>query len=420
MAEINLNEINSIQEQVNQIQNDNWWNITDTEASKVDLRNMNTMKDKERKIHKENYRRNLIISTIVIVITTTLSIIWFLYDKYIVDYWNWKENTHEKLFNTLETINEKIHNLIWLEYSHEVSSINLVWDNGKENLNNLINWNNWYIRKKETIKNSIPNLISSIKQTASDLEIAQRHVTTNSYFADDLNRIISENEQISSIQDSLTALEWIKFNSAINVFYYLDTFIDSLSKENKISKDEIKTKIKDIIKRWEKDINLYIKNCYLNAYELDYNCNTIWDFNKYYSMVQDNDFDTNFFKSLIKFIDSKLEQEEIPSFSIIFKWLNKSNNELTFDVEINTFKEDEMELAKEWILSPHLFILNNLVNALKLSRSIISEDIEVKTLDTVQRTIQIWITDFTVNTSTKSFSVPIQNSSLIEIWDNEF
>jgi len=172
-----------------------------------------------------------------------------------------------------------------------------------------------------------------------------------------------------------------------------------------------------ITKRWERDINLYIKNCRLNTFEVDYNCNSVWDFNKYYELTEDREFDTKFFKKLIQFIDEKLEQTEIPSFKINFRSFNKQSNELTFDIEINTFKEDEVELAKKGILSSHSFILNSLINNLKLSRAIVSETIEVRTIDVNQRTLNVWETEFTVNTSNKTFSVPIKNENQIEIDD---
>ncbi|MBO4517252.1 hypothetical protein J5751_07730 [bacterium] len=49
----------------------------------------------------------------------------------------------------------------------------------------------------------------------------------------------------------------------------------------------------------------------------------------------------------MQFVDSRLEQTEVPSFSIKFKSFNPKSKELTFDIEINTFKEDEIELAKK-------------------------------------------------------------------------
>jgi hypothetical protein len=58
-------------------------------------------------------------------------------------------------------------------------------------------------------------------------------------------------------------------------------------------------------------------------------------------------FNTNFFKQLIKYADIKLEQTELPSFSINFQKFDKNSNKITFNIDINTFKQDEIELAKK-------------------------------------------------------------------------
>lgn len=218
----------------------------------------------------------------------------------------------------------------------------------------------------------------------------------------------------------MTAIRAIKFSSAIAVFSKLDTFVESLAKDTSLSKEKVEAKLENLIGRWEKDINLYIKNCELNAFEVDYECNSIWDFDKYYELIWETTFDTDFFKHLMKFVKDKLEQTEIPSFSITFKWFNQQSNELSFDIVINIQKADKVELAKKWILSPHSFILNSLVNNLKLSRAIVSEWIEVKSIEIEERTITVWMTEFVVETSQKSFTVPIKNENQIEIDDFKY
>jgi hypothetical protein len=69
----------------------------------------------------------------------------------------------------------------------------------------------------------------------------------------------------------------------------------------------------------------------------------------------------------------KLEQTELPSFSINFQKFDKNSNQITFNIDINTFKQDEIELAKKGIVSPHFFILNNLINNLRQSRFILGK-----------------------------------------------
>jgi hypothetical protein len=69
-------------------------------------------------------------------------------------------------------------------------------------------------------------------------------------------------------------------------------------------------------------------------------------------------------------------------------------------------------------LSPHFFILNNLVNNLKQSRFILGKWIIVKTLKVYPKIINLWTTEFTINNSNISFTVDIQKESEREIDDS--
>ena len=392
--------------------NNNWDDYTD-----VDLRTSWKSLIKSNNLWTSKHTKIITLSIIAIIITSLVWFIFYKYDKYILDYWNWIENTTDKVVTFYENAKERIYKTIWKEYKKSGSSIDLIGINWKRELTNLIQSDQWYIYKKETIKNSMPSFLNSVVENASKVDETKKQITENWFFSSELSEIITKDESITSIQDSLTAIEAIKFNSAITVFSKLDTFVDSLSKEIWMSKEEIIKNMENITNRWEKDINLYIKNCQLNTFETNSDCNNVWDFDKYYELTEDTEFNTKFFKTLIQFIDDKLEQSEIPSFSIKFQSYNKQNNELTFEIEINTFKEDEEEFAKKWILSPHSFMLNCLVNNLKLSRAIISETIETKTIKITNEKIEIWDTVFVVNKSKKTFTVPIKNENQIEIDD---
>ena len=341
----------------------------------------------------------------------------FKYDKFILDYSNWIESSDRKVFDLYEKTKKSVYNILWKEYEISYSPIDLWSERWMDNLKELINSDISYVYKKETLKNSVNNLLDSMISNANHLDDTKKYISTYWFFSDKLSDIITQDESITSIKDSMSAIESIKFSSAISVFSKLDTFLDSLSREMWMEKSEVLSGMNQIIERWEKDINLYIKNCYLNASEIDFNCNTIGDFNRYYELTQDLSFNVTFFKKLLQFIEEKLEQTEIPSFSIKFKWFDPNSKLLTFDIEINTFKEDEVELAKAWILSSHSFILNSLVNNLKLSRVIVSEPIEIRSIVVNQRILKFWNTEFTVNTSSNSFTVPIKKDNQIEIDD---
>lgn len=366
--------------------------------------------------NKRYWKYNPILLILILLFVT----IWYSaykYDQFIVNYADWTETIDNRYFSTFEKIKQKIYPLLKMEYGATYAPIDLNNERWYDNLRSLLQSDKSYIYKKESLKTSTNNLFNAIISNANRLDETKKHVSTYWFFSDKLTNIISEDEPISAIQDSMAAIESIKFSSAISVFSKLDTFVETLSKEIWMDKSTIIKNMNQISDRGEKDINLYIKNCHLNPAEIDYNCNNIGDFNKYYELIQDSGFNVSFFKKLMQSIDVKLEQSEVPSFSIKFKSFDPQSKELSFDVEINTFKEDEIELAKNWILSPHSFILSNLMNNLKLSRSIVSELISVNSITINQRTLKFWSTEFVVNTSEKTFTVPIKKENQVEIDD---
>ncbi len=376
------------------------------------------LENKEKKHYRINYRKIFIISFLTIIITVSVSIWLKTYNNYINDQVTNIENKENKIISNINKIKDFLKTYLGLDTKHWAgNNYNLIGEDWINNLNEIIKSKINYIQKKDILSTAVKNLNNNILSNHKTLENLKKSISKEWFLSKEIWEIISSEEQISSIYNSLLSLESIKFSSAINVFPYLDTFIEWLSNASKISKKEIEEKNKIIISRWEKDINLYLKNCYLNPFESDYQCSIIWDFEQYYNLVGDNDFDTNYFKSLIKYTDNKLEQSELPSFSIDFKKFDKNSNKISFNIDINTFKQDEVELAKKWILSPHVFILKNLVNNLKQSKFILGKWIVVKTLKTEPKTIEIWSTEFTINNSNKSFTVEIQKESEREIDD---
>ena len=367
---------------------------------------------KEKKHYHIRYWKIFSISFLVILISRLAFSFFYFLNKYIINYPTNNETTTKSFISTTKDF---INNNIKRE--HNSSEIDLIWWNWSNEIAKIINSELNYIQKKEIIKKWVKWLSENIIKNYTELNNIKKDITKYWYFPKTLWNIISESEPISSIQSSLTALEAIKFSSAISVFSYLDTFIESLSKSTWISKEDIQDIIKKITKRWESDINLYIKNCYLNPFETEYECNYIWDFNAYYNAIWDDNFDKEFFKTLIKYTDTKLEQTEVPSFTITFKEFNQNNDQITFEIEINTFKEDEAELAKQWILSPHIFIFNNLINNLKQSRFIVGDDISIKSLDVNDTTLSIGSKEINVKNSKNTFTVHIKKENAIEIDD---
>jgi hypothetical protein len=129
--------------------------------------------------------------------------------------------------------------------------------------------------------------------------------------------------------------------------------------------------------------------CYNNPYETE-ECVNINDFDVYYKDIKDDkNFDTTFFKKLMKYINTQIEYNEMPSFSITFNSFNGKSNSITFSVEVNTTVEDELALSQQGIKSPHIFIISELIKLLKLSTFIGGKQIDAKNVKVVPKVITI-------------------------------
>ena len=231
--------------------------------------------------------------------------------------------------------------------------------------------------------------------------------------------VLEDNSYTTSIKKYLLSLEIIKFSSAIKVFSYLDTFISSLANALNVSSSVIQTNMESFVKRGEKDILVYLNNCYLNPYEIDYDCNMVGDFDRYYRIIEKDQttLDKMFFKKMMQYVDTKLEQTELPSFSITFKRYDPTQKQISFTLEVNTFKQDEVALIKKGIINPHIFIVSNLLNLIKQSVFVVSQDISTKSIKIEPKVIKIGSAVFNVNNSTLDFTLPIQKSTEREISD---
>ena len=119
----------------------------------------------------------------------------------------------------------------------------------------------------------------------TSLESIKQEISKYGFFPQELFNLLQNEENITSIKDSLLSLELIKFSSAIKVFSYLDTFVSTVSTLLNLPVQTVQTKLDTLNQRGEKDIALYLNNCYLNPYEVDYDCNLVGDFDRYYTLV---------------------------------------------------------------------------------------------------------------------------------------
>jgi len=370
-------------------------------------------------IVSRSYRKLFILSFFGMIIFSLISIWLFIYNSYLQDLkTSVTESQYDKYIKQYDSLKQQTFWLLFNKKIEDVVQLDLANEKWIQTLETFLkNPGFTYVKKRDVLQVSLDNLINVTNSVYSDVTDKKNYVTKYGFFTQELKDLLKDQDNMSNIKRSLLSLENIKFSSAIQVFSYLDTFIDGLAKSLNLTKDEINTWMKNVIDRSEKDIMVYLNNCYLNPFEIDYDCNTIWDFDMYYNIKGQTGFDTSFFKRLIYYIDLKLEQTEIPSFSIMFNWFSSNSNQITFSINVDTFKQDELSLIEKGISNPHIFIVKNLINFLKQSKFILWKDITTKNIKVQSKTITIWSNQFNVNHSAMNFSLPIQKDAEREIFD---
>jgi hypothetical protein len=154
-------------------------------------------------------------------------------------------------------------------------------------------------------------------------------------------------DSVTGIRRAMLLRENMKFITAFKIFGYLDSFLQSFSSYNNIDPDEANEKIKQLNQNGEKDIISYTNNCYFNPYEIGTDCSITRDFDNYYNIIDTKStIDPDFVKKLANYIDKKLEETEIPTYTITFPEFDSRQNTINFSTELNTNKQDEIFLNK--------------------------------------------------------------------------
>jgi hypothetical protein len=311
-----------------------------------------------------------------------------------------------------------LRNTLGSDYA-KYTNLGMDTENGNENINSILQTKFNYVTKKDLIQQALTRFSPTLIANKQKLEDRKQEVTKYGFFSQELYDLLQNEEYMTSIKESLLSLEMIKFSSAIKVFSYLDTFIGTVANVFAIPTTTAAAKMTTLAQRGEKDIALYLNNCYLNPYEIDYDCNLVGDFDRYYTAVIQNGtgLDRPFFKKIMALVDAKLEQTALPSFAVTFQKFDPTQKQISFKVDVNTFQQDEAALTKKGIINPHIFIVTNLLNLIKQSLYVLSENIDAKTLKIIPKTIKVGSTVFTVNNSTMNFILPIQKSTEREITD---
>ncbi len=132
-----------------------------------------------------------------------------------------------------------------------------------------------YADKKNLLEGKVGDFVGKLRKEKETLEDKQKNITKYAYLPKEVSDIVLIDEAINSIEDSLFALEAIKFSSAVSVFVYLDSFTKNLSKTLHMTSDEVKENMQYISEKGEKNIKAYIEKCYLNPFETNYNCKVV-------------------------------------------------------------------------------------------------------------------------------------------------
>lgn len=371
--------------------------------------------------YHNHYWTLFLISFCVILVTWIASIVLRLYSRYIYFASQPVPNmTYQTYIDRYKNIQDFVDKTLDLSNYQQYTTLSFVGSIGEVNLNSVIDEKRLsYIQKKDIIQKAFNDFSSIFVKNNQKLGKIKEDISKYGFFSQEIYYMLEDQSYSTSIKKYLLSLEIIKFSSAIKVFGYLDTFISSLGNELKMWTIEVETNMKKLADRGEKDIVVYLNNCYLNPYEIDYDCDLVGDFDRYYALIDKEETPPNidFFKKMMYYVDTKLEQTDLPSFSITFKRYDPTQKEVGFTVDVNTFKQDELALIKKWIINPHIFILSNLLNLIKQSIFVVSENIDVKSVKIASKVIKIGTSVFNVNNSTMDFILPIQKWSEREISD---
>lgn len=376
---------------------------------------------KEPQYAIKRYNKWFIIAIIGIAFFGALSFMSYLFYQYLdlksqPEFPQNKMRVQDRVQKTSDTYDE-YGTMLGLFDKEQYSNLSLSreWEAGAKKVLNDGKLN--FVQKKDLLQKSLTTLGEEIITTKTDINELTENLNKDGFFPQDLVDILKENNAVGSIQRSLLSLEVVKFSSAMKVFSLMDVFVSSLADTLGYTKSDIREKLNELIERGERDVEYYLNVCYNNPYE-PVKCDKIDDFGEYYKKIrEESDFDTSFFKTLMEFIDNKLEYSNVPSFAITFNSFDGKSNSIGFTVEVNTLKEDEYALVQQGVKSPHIFIVSELIKLLKQSTFIVGKAIDAKDIKVSPKQITIGRSKYTVNNSVKNFNLPIQKTTDREIFD---
>ena len=371
----------------------------------------------EERVKIKTYNTWFILSVLWLIIFWWLAYITYLFYEYLA-YKSLPSIPQDKEKNVTMVSNnyDKYWQQLWMFNLETYKVINL--ENELTKVDDLLkdatlNFN----QKKDDLQRSLQRLWNEIITIKNDTKTLREKMNKEGFFPQEIVWILDADNAIGSIQRSLISLEVVKFSSAIRVFSLMDDIVKQLADSFNYTKTNISDRLQSLIDRWEQDVEYYLNVCYNNPYEPE-ECNNINDFDKYYLTIkEEKDFDTVFFKKLMKYLNNQIEYNDMPSFSITFNSFDGKSNNITFSVEVNTTIEDEKALTQKGIKNPHIFIISELIKLLKQSTFIVWKGINAKNIKVADKVVTVAWRQFRVHNSINTFTLPIQKNTEREIFD---
>ena len=380
--------------------------------------------------HEENfwkYLRVFFFSSIVTVIWVLGLVLLYSFNNYIT--WASQSNVDfdkQSYVSKFKPKLEKVKGRFWINhkayYDSQVPTVNLDKDTALQRTNKIINAADIdYIDKKDLLSKYASDIVRNAQDKAVYVDSLKQEIAKQWFLPEELNKLLTDDWAIDTIQRSLNALEVIKFSTATRVFSYMNTALTTIAEMMRISGsnvENLKQLFVQLWSRWEKDITAYVYMCYLNPFETNADCDTIGDLDLYYNNVlRDESINIKLFKNSMNAISQLLEKWDTTLFSITFNGFNAQDKNITFNIEVYTNQDDERSLMAQWKKNPNIFILTNIINLLKQSSFIIWANIDTKEVNVQTRTETIGGVSRNVNYSTMDFTVPIQKDTEREIFD---
>ena len=384
--------------------------------------NTNSSDDTER---FWRYLRRFFFSSVIIIIGIVGFVLLYSFNNYIT--WATQSTAdfkQQEYVNKYKPKLEKVKWRFWInnkeKYQNQLPTVNS--PSALQRTNEIINATDIdYIEKRDLLSNYASAIVRNAQDKAIYVDSLKQEIAKQWFLPDELNRLLTDDGAIDTIQRSLNALEVIKFSTATRVFSYMNTALTTIAEMMRISGsnvESLKQLFLQLWSRWEKDITAYVYMCYLNPFETNADCDTIWDLDLYYNnRLKDDSINIKMFKNSMNAISQLLEKEDTSLFSITFNWFNAKDKKITFKIYVYTKQDDERSLMAQWKRNPNIYILTNIINLLKQSSFIIWSDINTKEVNVQTKTQTLWGISRKINYSTLNFSVPIQKDTEREIFD---